>query len=150
MWQLTGCGNCVTHWYSPIWNSISNFIGNFLANPDPEASSALTSSRIQQMACVDSVDCSEIATAMRRATGSGSIVRVNGSNPSTPDLVVPQANGPDTFTYHEVFMDDRGFIYDPRLSSEPIPYEDWQNMMIELNPGMRLFSPRSFPPDIIY
>jgi RHS repeat-associated protein len=140
---------------SPV-GMFSNMFGT--GSPNPEATAALRSPQIQQMAEDCGVDCSEIAAAMRRTTGTGSVIRVNGSTPllpggnlppsGEPDLVVPTATGPsEPFIYHEVYTVG-DYVFDPRLGPDPIPIEEWQGMVMRLNPGMRLFAP--IAPGVIF
>jgi filamentous hemagglutinin len=78
-------------------------------------------------------DCSEIASILKNAAGSGQILTVTGQGGSGLRLL---ENGEieGNFTYHQVFTDGR-YVYDPRLSSVPVPLGDWSRMIWQLNPG---------------
>ena len=78
-------------------------------------------------------DCSEIAEVLLDTAGSGQILVVTGQNGSKLQLPEYGQTGQD-FEYHEVFTDGK-YVYDPRLSSKPVPLGNWTSMIRKLNPG---------------
>ena len=78
-------------------------------------------------------DCSEIASSLTSVANEGRVLRVTGNAGSDLNLLeYGQVRGP--FKYHEVFTDGK-YVYDPRLSSVPVPKGDWTRMIQGLNPG---------------
>lgn len=86
-------------------------------------------------------DCSEIAEILRRAAGGeGSIIRIESprGNLSTVRILETLKNGQQSlqrYIYHEVFSDGR-YIFDPRLSLDPIPLGDYRRLIRQLNRGV--------------
>ena len=79
------------------------------------------------------IDCSEIACNLFNAVGrQGEILRVE---PGTPGLILKVMEGgiKQRYLYHEVYSDGR-FVFNPRLSSEPIPIVSWREVMLGANP----------------
>jgi hypothetical protein len=77
-------------------------------------------------------DCSEIVDNFYRATnGEGIRLRFEPKLPGK--LITPEAGRTREYFYHEVYSDGR-YIYDPRLSSKPIPRGDYLRLMRKLNP----------------
>jgi hypothetical protein len=81
----------------------------------------------------DKYDCSEIAEdLLKTAKGKGKIIEV--LPPKGTKLTLYELGRERDFTYHQVYSDGQ-YVYDPRLSSDPIPKGDWQIMVKSLNPG---------------
>jgi hypothetical protein len=81
----------------------------------------------------EGLDCSEIAQdLLNAAKGKGQIINV--LPPKGKDLTLYELGRKDDgFLYHQVYTDGR-YVYDPRLSSEPVPKGDWEIMIRSLNP----------------
>ncbi len=99
---------------------------------------AMESPLIKKMVACDSSDCSEIAIKLFDAAGGkGKIIEVQ---PVQPRKLTVFENGKievDQY-YHQVFTDGR-YVYDPRLSSSPIPKGDWEQHIKGMNPdGVRI------------
>jgi filamentous hemagglutinin len=88
-------------------------------------------------------DCSEIAEDIYDATGEkGMIIDIRPSGPVSinNEVRIPMAEGRiDTFYYHQVYSDGR-YVFDPRLSSEPIPLSEYIQVIQALNPGVLINS----------
>jgi hypothetical protein len=81
----------------------------------------------------DKYDCSEIAEdLLKTARGKGKIIEV--LPPKGETLTLYELGKKERFEYHQVYTDGQ-YVYDPRLSSDPIPKGDWQIMVKSLNPG---------------
>ncbi len=81
----------------------------------------------------DRIDCSEIAEDLLKvAKGKGRIIQVLPSKGTTLTLYELGKKDPG-FDYHQVYTDGQ-YIYDPRVSSDPIPKGDWEVMIRSLNP----------------
>jgi hypothetical protein len=81
------------------------------------------------------IDCSEIAEdLLKAAKGKGQIIEVlpSGEREKLRLYELGRVTG-DEFDYHQVYTDGR-YVYDPRLSSEPVPKGDWEIMIRSLNP----------------
>jgi hypothetical protein len=80
-------------------------------------------------------DCSEIAEDLLKvAKGEGQIIEVLPSGEREDLTLYEFGKRQDGFDYHQVYTDGR-YVYDPRLSLEPIPKGDWEIMIRSLNPG---------------
>jgi filamentous hemagglutinin len=93
---------------------------------------------IKKMVACDSSDCLEIAIKLFDAAGGkGKIIEVQ---PVQPRKLTVFENGKIEVGqyYHNVFTDGR-YVYDPRLSSSPIPKGDWEQHIKGMNPdGVRI------------
>jgi hypothetical protein len=69
------------------------------------------------------------------AGGKGKIIEVTPKNKGQK-LTLFENGGktPPDFIYHQVYTDGK-YIYDPRLSSKPVPKGDWESMIKKLNPS---------------
>ncbi|WP_156401440.1 hypothetical protein [Duganella sp. Root1480D1] len=79
------------------------------------------------------IDCSEIAPKLLDAAGGkGQILEVRPTNPGMLNVF---ENGvmESSQSYHQVYTDGR-YVYDPRLSSQPIPKGDWEQHIRNINP----------------
>jgi filamentous hemagglutinin len=79
-----------------------------------------------------SAKCS-LPPQLKAAKGKGQIIEVLPSGKSK-ELTIYELGVRRDFTYHQVYTDGQ-YVYDPRLTSEPIPKGDWEIMMRSLNPG---------------
>jgi hypothetical protein len=80
------------------------------------------------------IHCSEIAPKLLQAAGGkGQILEVR---PTTPRNLNVFENGrlEQGQSYHQVYTDGR-YVYDPRLSPQPIPKGDWEQHIRNINPG---------------
>ncbi|BAU84493.1 RHS/YD repeat-containing protein [Streptomyces laurentii] len=83
------------------------------------------------------IDCSEIAEWISKRSPHGKII--NLTTPDSSDLKIPEAMGSreEFYRYHDVYTDGR-YVYDPAMSSNPIPYGDYERAIRLLNPGKKL------------
>ncbi|MGA5119499.1 putative T7SS-secreted protein [Streptomyces pseudogriseolus] len=83
------------------------------------------------------IDCSEIAENILRETGGGKIINFTLHGDS--DIRIPEQGGrlAEDYRYHDVYTDGR-YVYDPAMSSDPIPYGDYERAIRLLNPGRKL------------
>ncbi|MDP9711126.1 UNVERIFIED_ORG: filamentous hemagglutinin [Pseudomonas fluorescens] len=94
---------------------------------------AMESPLIKKMVACDSVDCSEIAIKLfDAAEGKGKIIEVRPVQPGKLTLFENGKIEADQI-YHQVYTDGR-YVYDPRLSSNPIPKGDWEQHIKGMNP----------------
>jgi hypothetical protein len=101
-------------------------------NPEYPPNSAVVE-KMNNLKICSGTDCSEIANILKNTAGEGRILTVTGRGGS--DLKLPEYGKVDSgFKYHEIFTDGR-YVYDPRLSSTPVPLSDWKRMIQGLNPG---------------
>jgi filamentous hemagglutinin len=98
--------------------------------PNPKALVAMGRITISQ-----GIDCSEIAEdILSGASSQGLVLRVE---PSVGNQLILLEEGElrREFFYHEVYTDGK-YVFDPRLSSQPVLLEEWKILMEYLNPGM--------------
>jgi hypothetical protein len=69
--------------------------------------------------------------SLKVANGKGKIIEV--LPPKGKLLKIYEFGEEQKFDYHQVYTDGQ-YVYDPRLSSDPIPKGDWQIMIRSLNP----------------
>jgi filamentous hemagglutinin len=82
--------------------------------------------------CHANMDCSEKADILKNTAGSGYTIEVRNPN---KDAIKIQENGSKVeYEYHTVYTDGQ-YVYDPTLSSQPIPKGDWEQHMKKLNDG---------------
>ena len=113
---------------------------NVTPPPQPSVVAAMNSPSIQAMAkATDCVDCSEIAWKLLNASGgSGSILEVRPMQNGNLNVLENGAIEGGQY-YHQVYTDGQ-YIYDPRWSLEPVPFNSWQNSIRQLNPNGVQFS----------
>jgi filamentous hemagglutinin len=89
---------------------------------------------------IETVDCSEIANKLfNSANGVGEIIEVRPKNSGTL-TVFENGDIQDGYYYHQVYTDGR-YIYDPRLSTNPIPKGDWERHIKSMNPdGITIYN----------
>ncbi len=103
--------------------------------PNEAVVNAMQRPEIRKMAenC-HNVDCSELAgELLKRSGGVGKIIEVR---PKIKYGLNVLENGyiERNLGYHQIYTDGR-YVYDPRLSLEPVPKGDWEAYMKKLNPG---------------
>ncbi|MFJ3904327.1 putative T7SS-secreted protein [Streptomyces sp. NPDC090025] len=84
------------------------------------------------------IDCSEIAErVLEGSSGNGKIINfiMRGSS----EIRIPEEMGAkvEEYRFHDVYTDGR-YVYDPVMSSDPIPYGDYERSIRLLNPGKKL------------
>lgn len=93
----------------------------------------MESPRIKGMTACDGTDCSEIASKLLAAAGGkGKVIEVRPTQRSNLNLY-ENGNEVPGQAYHQVYTDGR-YVYDPRLSSQPIPKGDWEQHIKGMNP----------------
>lgn len=101
--------------------------------PNKAVVDAMDSPKIKSMVGCDGADCSEIAIKPFEAAGSkGRIIVVRPVQSGNLNVYEHGATAPGQF-YHQVYTDGR-YVYDPRLSSNPIPKGDWEQHIKGINP----------------
>ncbi|AXQ28043.1 LysM peptidoglycan-binding domain-containing protein [Solimonas sp. K1W22B-7] len=102
--------------------------------PNQSALEAMNGSKIQGMADdIRVVDCSEIAESLHRAAnGRGAILEAQPSKLGNLNVYEKGSVEPGQW-YHQVYTDGR-YVFDPRLSTVPVPKGDWMQHMRGLNP----------------
>lgn len=81
----------------------------------------------------ESTDCSDIASKLFDAAGGkGKIIEVRPSKIGGLNVFENGTTESGQF-YHQVYTDGR-YVYDPRLSSAPIPKGDWEQHIKGINP----------------
>ncbi|WP_227498530.1 polymorphic toxin-type HINT domain-containing protein [Synechococcus sp. PCC 7336] len=113
-------------------------------NPDFPANSQIKDlfddPNFQDLVNTPGCDCSEIAEVIASASGTAGEIITFQPRDTSPfaTIAVPESiDGvivPQDFVYHTVFTDGR-FVYDPRLSNNPIPLGDYNRLINRLNPG---------------
>ncbi|MDS0797392.1 hypothetical protein NUV26_35095, partial [Burkholderia pseudomultivorans] len=79
-------------------------------------------------------DCSDIASYLYNSSkGNGQILEVAPSVRGTLNVYENGSISGNQF-YHQVYTDGK-YVYDPRVSSTPIPKGDWLQMINNHNPG---------------
>jgi len=103
--------------------------------PTQSVVDAMNSPRIQAMADnLRYVDCSEIAgKLLDSAGGVGKIIEVRPTQPRSLTLYQNGKTQTDVY-YHQVYTDGR-YVYDPTLSTKPVPYGDWEQHIRGMNPS---------------
>ncbi|MFF0423985.1 RHS repeat-associated core domain-containing protein [Streptomyces sp. NPDC004520] len=84
------------------------------------------------------IDCSEIAErVLEGSSGNGKII--NFTLRGGDDINIPENMGSKVtdYRYHDVYTDGR-YVYDPAMSSDPIPYGDYERAIRLNNPGKKL------------
>ncbi|MDY4282987.1 hemagglutinin repeat-containing protein [Xanthomonas sp. LF06-19] len=101
--------------------------------PDKSVVDAMGSPSIKNMTACEHVDCSEIADKLFNvAGGKGKVIEVRPRQPGNLTLFENGAEESGQF-YHQVYTDGR-YVYDPRLSPNPIPKGDWERHIRGMNP----------------
>ncbi|MDP5756940.1 hypothetical protein P3838_25385 [Pseudomonas aeruginosa] len=101
--------------------------------PNKAVVDAMESPRIKGMTACDGTDCSEIASKLLAAAGGkGKVIEVRPTQRSNLNLY-ENGNEVPGQAYHQVYTDGR-YVYDPRLSSQPIPKGDWEQHIKGMNP----------------
>ncbi|MEK4988595.1 contractile injection system protein, VgrG/Pvc8 family [Listeria sp. FSL L8-0308] len=79
-------------------------------------------------------DCSEIAEDLAHASGGrGKIITITSSE-KYGTIKVTEYGETKSFDYHTVYSDGK-YVYDPRLSDQPIHAKDYMNTINKLNGG---------------
>jgi len=101
--------------------------------PNQSVVDAMEGTKIKNMVRCDGTDCSEIAIKLFEAAGGkGRVIEVRPSQAGNLNLYENGAQESGQF-YHQVYTDGR-YVYDPRLSSNPIPRGDWEQHIKGMNP----------------
>ncbi len=101
--------------------------------PNKAVVDAMDSPLIKEMTICEGTDCAEIASKLLAAAGGkGKVIEVRPSTRGNLNLYTNGAIEPEQF-YHQVYTDGR-YVYDARLSSQPIPKGDWEQYIKGMNP----------------
>lgn len=107
--------------------------------PNKSVVDAMSCPQIKNMMGCSKTDCSDIVSKLFDASGgSGTIIEVRPSKAGGLNVYENGVKESGQF-YHQVYTDDR-YIYDPRLSSNPIPKGDWEQHIKNINPDGFLIS----------
>ncbi|WP_143266379.1 hypothetical protein [Paraburkholderia caledonica] len=103
--------------------------------PNQSVVDAMKSPTVQNMVSnLSCVDCSDIASFLYNAAGAkGQVLEVL---PAARNNLNVYENGQLATgqSYHQVYADGQ-YVYDPRVSRQPIPQGDWLQMMKGTNPA---------------
>ncbi|MCL8303199.1 hypothetical protein M9Y59_27580, partial [Pseudomonas mosselii] len=100
--------------------------------PNQAVVDAMNSDLIKNMVKCTSTDCSEIAIKLLKAAdGVGKIIEVSPLSFAGLNVHENGRTEADQW-YHQVYADDR-YVYDPRLSKQPIPKGDWEKHIKGIN-----------------
>jgi RHS repeat-associated protein len=101
--------------------------------PDEGAVAAMRSAPIG-----GNIDCSEIAEyILREGGGRGNIINFTMRDSSAINIPEDAGRIVTEYRYHDVYTDGR-YVYDPAMSSKPIPYGDYERAIRLENPGKKL------------
>lgn len=101
--------------------------------PSKSVVDAMESTQIKNMVGCSRTDCSDIASKLFDASGGkGKVIEVRPSKAGDLNVYENGVKEPGQF-YHQVYTDGR-YVYDPRLSSNPIPKGDWEQHIKNINP----------------
>ena len=79
-------------------------------------------------------DCAEIAAnLLQAANGQGKIIEVTPVKGKRVKVLETSGILAE-YNYHQVYTDGR-YVYDPRLTPDPVPKGDWKRLMRGMNPG---------------
>ncbi|MBD9419508.1 hypothetical protein IB259_09595 [Achromobacter sp. ACM04] len=102
--------------------------------PNHNVVEAMSDPQVQKMVKdVTCADCSDIAAYLYKEAGQkGAILNVK---PALRNNLNVLENGvlEKRQTYHQVYSDGQ-YVYDPRVSSRPVPQGDWLQLMKGTNP----------------
>ncbi|WP_247423038.1 hemagglutinin repeat-containing protein [Ralstonia pseudosolanacearum] len=102
--------------------------------PNQRVVDAMNNPDFSPMVQCERIDCSEIAERLLNvAKGEGQIIEVRPTIPRTLNVFENGKIEPNQF-YHQVYTDGR-YVYDPRISSRPIPKGDWEQHIRNINPS---------------
>ena len=102
--------------------------------PNKSVVEAMESPQIKSMVRCSGADCSDIASKLFDASGGkGAIIEVRPVKAGDLNVYENGIKEPGQF-YHQVYTDGR-YVYDPRLSSNPIPKGDWEQHIKNINPN---------------
>ncbi|MBK5529905.1 DUF637 domain-containing protein, partial [Pseudomonas sp. TH06] len=102
--------------------------------PSKSVVDAMESPQIKNMVSCSRTDCSDIASKLFDASGGkGAVIEVRPARAGDLNVYENGVKEPGQF-YHQVYTDGR-YVYDPRLSSNPIPKGDWEQHIKNINPG---------------
>jgi filamentous hemagglutinin len=105
----------------------------FTLPPNKSVVDAMDTPQIKNMVGCSGTDCSDIASKLLDASGGkGKIIEVRPSTIGNLNVYENGVTEPGQF-YHQVYTDGR-YVYDPRLSSSPIPKGDWEQHIKNINP----------------
>lgn len=111
--------------------------------PNQTVADALKSDKFKNMAKCSGMDCSEIAEKLLDvAGGKGKIIEVRPKNKGQLNVFENGRTEPGQY-YHQVYTDGK-YIYDPRLSSQPIPKGDWEKHIKAINPDGVMISDKLY------
>jgi hypothetical protein len=112
---------------------------NVFFSPNKKIVDLMATDKFKALLSNEIIDCSEIAQILFDASGGkGKIITIKpneiiggkvniGERTAALNLEIRE------YDYHTIFRDDR-YVYDPRLSSDPIPRGDFQSIINKLNP----------------
>lgn len=103
-------------------------------DPDQPPNEAVTDKARSMNNIPDGKDCSEIAEDLLEAAGNvGEIIEVLPAQGQYLNLY-EYGKKVEGFLYHQVYTDGN-YVYDPRLSPDPVKRDEWEGMIRGLNPG---------------
>ncbi|WP_246228241.1 filamentous hemagglutinin N-terminal domain-containing protein [Pseudomonas nitroreducens] len=110
--------------------------------PNKAVVDAMESPQIKSMTACDRTDCSQVADKLLEAAGGkGKIIEVTPVKQYQLNVYENGSTVPDQW-YHQVYTDGR-YVYDPRVSSSPIPKGDWEQHIKGINPDGVIISDKT-------
>ena len=116
----------------------AKILGRSFRSPNAarEPNPAAAAEAIAQVPIDRNTDCADLAYRVHKAAGVGCILRAEPAKRGTL-RVLEFGNIEDDMYYHEAYTDG-AYVFDPRMSSSPIPKSDWIRVMTNLNPGVKI------------
>jgi hypothetical protein len=105
---------------------------NVARAPNPAAAAEA----LAQVPIDRNTDCADLSYRIQKAAGVGSILRAEPAKRGTLRVLEFGEIEEDMY-YHEAYTDG-AYVFDPRMSSSPIPKSDWIRVMTNLNPGVKI------------
>ncbi|ETT33146.1 MULTISPECIES: WXG100 family type VII secretion target [Paenibacillus] len=87
-------------------------------------------------------DCSEIADDLAHAAGGRGEIFTIKSRTELKDIQVKEYGEMKSYVYHTVYSDGK-YIYDPRLTSDPVPVKEYMDTVSRQNNGDIVVSKRT-------
>ncbi len=98
----------------------------------------MKSPEMQELVLDPTMDCSELSSKLYEKAGEvGKQLRIRPNESGSQLNILEKQNGKvvtERYDYHAVYQQD-GYIYDPRLSSDPIPRGDYVKLLTIQNPS---------------
>jgi hypothetical protein len=102
--------------------------------PNQSVANAMNSESMIKYINCSGTDCSKIAEKLlKTANGQGKILEIRPAQQGQLKVYEGSNKNLEIYSYHQVYTDGK-YVYDPRLSSSPIPKGDWEQHIKGINP----------------